>query len=220
MKYGIEFEFFVKKGEDFIPAYLATNNLDGNPVVGELKTSIHNSLVDCVFDLKKMIYNEEKELAKKGYTMVVVSSIMVNDSFKISLRKDAAFINKKDMEILEEFSIYPNGRVGKILPAKLYKASLQINFSDNRDFNYTEYRKVTVEDKYKYDTETKSKSYSSLFNYVAPIYTLDLAFAGEIQETNRVKGVYAIKKGELGDRIEYRSLPNTISLDKLMEVKL
>jgi hypothetical protein len=31
MKYGIEFEYFVSKNGKILPAYLATNNLDGNP---------------------------------------------------------------------------------------------------------------------------------------------------------------------------------------------
>lgn len=61
---------------------------------------------------------------------------------------------------------------------------------------------------------------AALFNYVKPIYILDEAFADFIRGTQRIKGVYAIKKGEFGDRIEYRSLPNTISLDELLKVKV
>jgi len=38
MKYGIELEFFVFKDEGVVPAYKATYNLDGNPVIGELRT--------------------------------------------------------------------------------------------------------------------------------------------------------------------------------------
>ena len=50
MKYGIEFEFFVSKDNKIIPAYLATNNLDGNPFLGEIRTKPfdYEALILCL----------------------------------------------------------------------------------------------------------------------------------------------------------------------------
>lgn len=217
MNYGIEFEFFVEKDGIIVPAYQATSNLDGNPVVGELKTGVHTNIIDCIFELKKFIFNEITALNNKGYNMRICPLIKVDDSFLVNLRKDKSYINRKQLDVLEEYSIYPGGLIGKMLPRKEFKASLQINVSKNNTFEYVKYKKITVEDKYKYKSVTQKKQYSSVFNYLDLLYKLDVAFAQEIKNTNRVKGVYAIKDGILGTRIEYRSLPNTVDLEKIIK---
>lgn len=56
----------------------------------------------------------------------------------------------------------------------------------------------------------EDKDISCLFNFTSIIYKLDEAYKTEIAATKRTKGVYAIKTGDFGERIEYRSLPNTI----------
>lgn len=218
MKYGIEYEFFVfnDKNEP-VPAYLATSNLDGNPVIGELRTKIHDSIVDCIFELKKLIYLERSLLKLKNFSIHDQHFIKVSDEFLKKLRKDKTYVNTKELEVLEELSI-SSGKTGKMLPRGTYKASLQINFSENKVFNFFEYEKVIVEDKYKYAKSITAKMHSEVFDYVSILKKLDKAFAEEIKSTQRVSGVYAIKSGELGNRVEYRSLPNTISLDKLLEV--
>jgi hypothetical protein len=219
MNYGIEYEFFVlNKDNTIIPAYLATHNLDGNPVVGEVKTSVHNNIVDCIFELKKILYREKEALLKLNCTMSPLHTIIVNDEFLKNNRKQKEFINRKHIEVLEEFSIYPKGKLGKMLKREMFKSSLQINFSNNKDFQYPVYTRVTVEDKSRYDISNSNKNYSSLFNYVDLILKLDNAFSTEIKQSDRVEGVYAIKSGDLGDRIEYRSLPSTVDLNKIIEV--
>lgn len=219
MKYGIEFEFFVSTIENtIVPAFLATTNLDGNPVVGELKTKVHDNIIDCVYELKKLIYLEEQELKKTNHYLLIKPEVNLTDDVLKSLRKNQTYVDKKEIEVLEELSIYSNGKTGKILKKGCYKASLQVNISENLTFNYLSYNRIDVEDKHKYESVNNSKSYSSIFNYVSVINKLDNAFKDEINKTQRVKGVYAIKNGDLGKRIEYRSLPNNISLDKLIEV--
>jgi hypothetical protein len=219
MNYGIELEFFVVDMADInkpIPAYKSTNNIDGNPILGEIRTKIHDNICDCVFELKKLLYREETQLIDNKRLLRLASEMRFDKDTLLSLRKDALYSYRKEMEVLEEKSIYPNGKTGKFLPRDLCKASLQINFSENKDITYPEYEKVQVEDKYKYVSSTRKKSYSGLFDYVSIIAKLDKYFANDIAEAGRVKGVYAIKSGELGDRIEYRSLPNTVNLDSLM----
>lgn len=216
--YGLELEFFVLKDDKIIPAYTKTSNLDGNPVIGELRTKVHNNILDCVFELKKLLYLETEKLKAQGCTLSLTTIQKVDDEFLTGLRKSEDYTNKKEHTTLNELSIYLNGKIGKVLPKGVYKASLQINISDNKDVSYTEYTKVTVDDKYKYESKTATKSYSGIFDYVSIIAKLDEAFKQELIDSQRVKGVYAIKKGELGDRIEYRSLPNNIDLDKLIKI--
>lgn len=219
MKYGIELEFFVvDKDGKLIPAYTATTNIDGNPVIGEIRTTVHSNIVDCVYELKKLLFLEKEKLSKKNLTLELSPIKIVDDIFLKGLRKEKEFVSKKEHTVLEELSIYPNGAIGKMLPRGTFKASLQVNLSDNKEFTYTEYNRVTVEDKYRYDTKTSSKSYSGIFDYVSIISKLDEAFKEDLKATNRVKGVYAIKSGELGDRVEYRSLPNTIDPNKLIKL--
>ena len=92
-----------------------------------------------------------------------------------------------------------NNKTGKILPRNKYKASLQLNISCNKSFTITKYNKITIEDKSKYEESYEDKKYSNVFNYVDIIKKLDNIFKQEITDSKRVKGVYAIKNGELGD---------------------
>ena len=219
LNYGIELEFFVKesKTDKIIPAYKATNNLDGNPVIGEIKTNIHNNIIDCIFELKKLLYIQKTSLERQGFELCIINEITVDNDFLKNLRQDQYYVNNKELEILKEFSIY-NNKTGKILPRNKYKASLQLNISCNKSFTITKYNKITIEDKSKYEESYEDKKYSNVFNYVDIIKKLDNIFKQEITDSKRVKGVYAIKNGELGDRVEYRSLPNTIALDKLLNI--
>lgn len=215
--YGIEFEFFVlDKDGVVVPAYTATPNLDGNPVIGEIKTGVHNSIVDCVFELKKLIYLEKTSLETKGFTMDVSPKKTVSDDFLKSLRQSHGFVDSKHLEVLKELSVYPNGRTSRPLRRQDFTASLQINFSQTRDITVPHYELITVEDKHRYEKSNEVKSHSVVFDYLTTIFSLDESFRDEIDESHRVKGVYAIKDGILGDRIEYRSLPNNIDLDKII----
>lgn len=218
MKYGIEFEFFVSKDNKIIPAYLATKNLDGNPFLGEIKTKPFDNILDCIFDLEKQIYLEKNQLESKGFKMEIIPVNQFSDEDLIAFRKDANALNKKELEVLEEFSIYHCGKLGKLLKKGEIKASLQINFSKHKSFSYPEFSKITVEDKYKYESSTKIKEYACLFNYVSIIQKLDEYYKEDILKTKRTKGVYSIKTGIYGDRIEYRSLPNIINFKKIIEL--
>lgn len=216
MKYGIEFEFFVSKDNKIIPAYLATNNLDGNPFLGEIKTKPFDNILDCVFELEKQIYLEKNNLESKGFKMEIISINQFSNNDLIRFRKDQNALNRKELEVLEEFSVYPSGKLGKLLKRGEIKASLQINFSQHKIFTYPEFSKITIDNKYRYESSTKIKEYACLFNYVSIIQKLDNYYKQNILDTKRTKGIYSIKPGEFGDRIEYRSLPNTINFKDLI----
>jgi len=212
--YGIELEFFVTDKEgNIVPAFKATTNLDGNPVIGELRTKVHNNIIDCVFELKKLIFIEKEKIEKAGFKFSLIPIAKVNDEFIKQLRREPKYINRKSLELLEEYSIYGK-KLSKVLPKGTYKASLQINISENNAFRFSEAVKVGKV----YESRQKEKSFAEVFNYVDLIATLDKNFKEEIATTGRVAGVYCIKDGELGNRIEYRSLPNTVDIDKLIQV--
>ena len=213
LHYGLEYEFFVKEIESgkIVPALHATYNLDGNPVLGEIRTKIHTSLVDAVFELDKLLFLEKKALNQKGFDIETVNYHKFSVEERRAMRKDRSFVARKDFEVLEEFSIYDGGQLGNMLDSGEHKASLQINFSDNSEIVYR------YPSKNGDVTETFKKDVSNVFNYIPYIKAWDLMFAAEIEAAGRVPGVYAIKSGELGNRIEYRSLPNDIVISKLID---
>lgn len=218
INYGIELEFFVLNQKDeVIPAYKVTSNIDGNPIIGELRTKVHNNIIDCVFELKKLIFLEKQKIELKGFKIDFSNTKILKDDLLVEMRKTKEYIDKKENTVLEELSVYDKGNVGKMLPKGVYKASLQLNISNNKEISYLEYTKITIEDKFKYESKNCSKSYSSVFDFPKLICKLDKTFQNNINDSKRVKGVYAIKEGELGDRIEYRSLPNDIDLDLLIK---
>jgi len=201
MKYGIELEFFVTKDGEKVPAYRGTSNVDGNPVVGELRTGVFNSIGKCVFDLKRLIYQERLWLGKRGYVMHIIPEMTVNDDFIRNLRQDRHYTDKK--EYTDILSIYGEAKYN-VLPVNKFKASLQINVSKDTVVRVTEDKEFIRG--------------GSMFDYVGLISKLDNAFKDEIKASKRTKGIYAIKRGEVSDRIEYRSLPNTVDLYKIIEV--
>lgn len=208
LNYGIELEFFVSDKEgNYIPAYKATSNTDGNPVIGEIKTKIYSSITDCVFEMDKLLYLEREKISNKGYILCLIPSIKVDNDFLKNIRNDAAYINKKSLDVLSELSIYGKA-TGKILPRGIYKASLQLNISDNNTIRYIAAKRYPGNEHYTpCDAELQK---ADVFDYVSIIRKLDDTFSKEISEAKRVRGVYAIKDGDSGKRIEYRSLPNNI----------
>lgn len=205
MEYGIELEFFVKKGKVIVPAYLYTNNLDGNILLGELRTGIHKNITDAIFELKKLIYLEEIALKKKKCKFVLVSEHLFESKEISEVRTNPNYGNKN---FTKEFSIYSENFTPKIYTPERIKASLQINFSENI------YKKIRT---IKNSIESYEESVnSSLFNFPEIIRKLDNKFKEEIKNTERTSGIYTIKDGEKGKRLEYRSLPNTINLSKLL----
>lgn len=209
--YAIELEYFVVNSRnEYIPAHKVTYNLDGNPILGEIRTGIFTDPTDLIFDLKKRIYLEEERLKAKGCKMALTQQVSFSNQQIIELRADHDYINRKNLRQLRELSIY-GGKVGKILPRGVFKASLQINVSDNEDITWRLREKTGKE-------HTFARNVSNIFDYISLLRKFDTAFAADIKRTKRVKGVYAIKPGTLGNRIEYRSLPNDINLEVLLDI--
>ena len=200
-KYGLELEFFVQKRDgEFIPAYLETNSIDGDPVIGDLRTGVFDTIAEAVFDLKRLIYLERLTLEAKGFDLVITPEIKVSNNFIRNLRQDRKYRNLKHNIYVNKLSVYGLLKEN-VLPINKYKASLQVNISNTR---------------YMY-IEDETYQVDKLFNYVDIIKGLDNTFKEDIKTTKRINGVYTIKPGNIGNRIEYRSLPNNVNLNILIE---
>lgn len=95
--------------------------------------------------------------------------------------------------------------------ANLATASLHVSFTEERTFHYSE-RSACKECHY---TEQKSFKYQGFIDHARIIVGLDLAFKDEIRKAKRNPGFYEIKSD---GRIEYRSLPNDVDLNKVADV--
>lgn len=209
-KFGIELEFFVKdiEKDKIIPAYIVTKNLDGDPVIGELKTEVHDDIYSLIYELKSLIHKEKDDLKKRNCIFLLNPEVIfTNDDYK-SLRRDNAYVNNKELNSLNEKSIY-NKKTSKILSRTTFRAGLQVNISENS------VKTIKTENNIYKDIYS-----SNVFDFYSIIRNLDSNFKEEINNSKRINGVYSIKNGEYGNRVEYRSLPNSICLNKLLDILL
>lgn len=89
-------------------------------------------------------------------------------------------------------------------PTRLQTASLHISVTNEQHFTY-----------YAKDAGTKVFNYPGFIDYALLVTTLDKAFKAEILKAKRNPGFYEVKSD---GRIEYRSLPNDVDLNKVAEV--
>jgi len=202
--YGIELEFLVRdaKNKAIIIANSVTYNVDGNPIIGEVRTKVCDSIVDCVFDIEKQLFLENNNIHLKNPQAIIdYKSGIANITNGLYKEVRNQYDTSKDR--LCELSIYGKS-TGKILPRLTIKTSLQLNISKDHNIHGSKGKVIGHT--------------QELFDYVTIIKKLDKAFKNEIKAANRVPGVYAIKGGVNGTRIEYRSLPSSIDKYKLIEV--
>lgn len=218
LNFGLELEYFIFKEGKLIPAHKVTRNHDGNPMIGEVRSIVSPFLVDCMFDIQKKIFKEKKALAEQFAKIVMIPEVQLTKDQLRDMRSSVDFNDRKQMRALKEMSVY--GRdLSKILSRGHLKASLQVNISNNVEEEIITYKERKDASFNTCTIRTKVKEYrSTLFDYAAIIRYLDEYFKIAIKETKRTPGVFCIKSGEKGDRIEYRSLPNNIDLELLTDI--
>jgi hypothetical protein len=221
LNFGIEYEYFVVDNNGkFVPPYRACCDLDGNALIAEIRTHVHPSLTDAVFELEMLLYKEDARLNKKGFSRSDQPCFTITPSTLAEFRQ-SGYANFKYKEFTDEKSIYPRGKLGKQLSQLTLKASLQINISNNVEVARSVYYMANAVNGEKVScTKRDTEVQSVLFDYPSIIFALDVANVASIRAAKRVKGVYSIKEGELGTRIEYRSLPNNASLNFLKRFKI
>lgn len=88
--------------------------------------------------------------------------------------------------------------------SKFATASLHVSFTNQQEFHYTDQ-----------DRQHRIHKHNGFVDHAKYVSYLDRAFKEEIKVAKRNPGFYEVKSD---GRIEYRSLPNNVDLDKLTTV--
>lgn len=179
-RYGFEWEmFYQENGAITLPPI--DYPVDGMPGLVELRTYGHHSLEEAFTRIVTQTWQAPIELSK----LVVVPRHKFSTEEKRALRKRSWI--KSPVEVINLYGKKPKDLKGFTI------ASLQISISSLLHPAITDGQGRHHPDVF------------SLFDTAKIIQALDKEFEKEILASGRQCGEYAIK----GDRLEYRSLPNT-----------
>lgn len=190
MKVGFEKEFFTTKEGVVIPCPYKVP-ADECGWLAEARGEPNWDVTEAYFSLEADIYKLKQSASKISVTLEESSIMKVSRKTRI----EAARMFSKGR--IEYQNLYGHQRHRFSLSEAA--AGLHVSFTDTR----------TVK------TEKGEIKVNQLFDFVQIFRALDEAFEREIRIAKRRPGFYEIK----GDcRIEYRSLPNNVHKDKLIEV--
>ena len=208
MKYGLECEFFVAK-KDVNPFYFvggldASLTPDECGFLAEARGQPHPSIREAVFSLMADIFRLEQAADKLGLQLVQLPNANVPDTEILKSRRQFS------KGTLQFQNLY--GHEGHRQKRKK-TAGIHVSFTCPLTFYYDiidgpnpdEHREKT----------TKTFTYQPVWDFVQLFRAMDKAFATEIREAQRNPGFYEIKTD---GRVEYRSLPNTADLKKIISV--
>ena len=199
MKMGMELEFFLMKGKTFVfPADYHGLSHDGYPLLGELRTGIHDNPYKLIGEMQGLILEVKNIVKADGLKLVFLPKVAVPNE----IRREA--IRRPELSKTPEKQLNMHGLSHQPAEGFIY-AGLHVHFSGKET-------KVgqTCE---KCHTHV---SYGSTFAQLPMpeiIRYLDKEFSTETAKADRVAGSYEMKSYGF----EYRSLPNNISLPKLAE---
>lgn len=209
MKYGLEKEFFLKKGTKFI---LVPNDLPKDECgwLLELRTTPSSNINDCIDELMVMEYRTRREVESRGYTLVEspVETLPQDLVRKAMAAGDKGVAKYKNYLGYEYHNIKQGERT----------ASVHISFTNPLIIQVPrEKTELWTRQDGKVELKTIAQEpgivvVNQMFDYMPYFLALDKEFQEEIKSSSRVPGMYEIK---FDGRIEYRSLPNNIDLYKL-----
>lgn len=204
MKYGLEIEKFVYKAGILVacpPSY----PVDGEGLQLEIRARPENLIRDAVAVAISDLRHYEKRLLKNGYTLDPTQDyVKVDHNLKLEVRR--AFTKER----LKYQNLYGHKR--HAVTSNMSTAGIHLSVTDELSFVYSAYKQD--EDGVKYRT-SETKTYNQLWDFPQFFMYLDKAFASEIKAAKRRPGFYEIKSD---GRVEYRSLPTSIDLNKLVDV--
>jgi hypothetical protein len=197
MKIGLEIEAFVrgnyKGSDDQLVLCPASIPRDGYPLLAEARGLPHSSVHQAVFSAFAELYDIEDKLKELGLTLAMESDNKVSHELarEVSkqLRKEPAKWN----------NIY--GYVRHKLPRSHATAGIHVSVTHERRINYG------PQDK------REHVEYFEMWDYPMFIIEMDKYFWEDIRLSRRVPGSYEIKPD---GRFEYRSLPNTVTKERLI----
>lgn len=202
LKIGLEKEYFVvgEKGPELVPFALPADDCGW---LIEARGEPSFSLIQAIFSLKAEEYRIKKILEEQSK-----DSIKMEDApfMKIpkQLRIAAGRTYAKGLVSYQNFYGYDdhNTNLGEST------AGVHISFTSPK----TEFKTISLQDGTKVSRQVE---YNANFDWPYIFMELDSAFKDEIKEAKRRPGFYEVKSD---GRVEYRSLPANISLDKIIDV--
>jgi hypothetical protein len=194
IKFGFELEAFVLKNEKpvLVPCGLPYDECGW---LVEIRSEPHHSVREAIHLLLACKERVERTAEKLGVSLSYTPLLEIPRNLKVS----AARLHGKGLlryQNLYGFQTHKN-------PTKLQTASLHISVTNQREFHH--FNKA----KEKQDVFC----YSGFVDHAKLIVQLDRAFKAEISAAKRNPGFYEIKQD---GRIEYRSLPNNVDLEKVI----
>ena len=202
-KYGIEVEFFVKERDTgkvvVIPTIEGLSGIiqtDELPILGEIRTNPYPEIHLVISDALALLRTVAKRLAKFSG-----GKYMMDISPKAELTKEIwSELRTIDYHKggVKERNVYGLERKMNL---KGFTAGLHIHFSEDDTFKYTDS-----------DRKNKEFTYPRQLDMPFIIRQLDDRFGKEVKAAGRQIGWYELK----AHGFEYRSLPNNISLEGLL----
>ena len=214
MRVGLEKEFFVLRDEKPIPLVRGGGLCGysfGIPFgiphdecgwLAEARSQPFTSIIDAVFSLKAAVYRIERQIAdiNKRPEFTAVSPLVLTDNPVMKMDRSVK---------LQAARYFPKGviKYQNLYGHQCHKNSMReatagvhVSFTDERSYR---------------DKEGTERTYNINFDWPQIFIKLDAAFAEEIKASKRRPGFYEIKPD---GRVEYRSLPANVDLDKLINV--
>lgn len=209
MKYGFELEAFcttrdLQQASRTIPCLVPYGlPFDECGWLAEIRSEPHTDITKAIFFLKAEQAKVERQAARAGIKLVYVPLMEIPRDLKVQ----AARTHSKGLISYRNIYGYETHKN----PTKLQTASLHVSFTNEKSFNYDTCSHSTPP----VVTRNNKFNYPGFVDHAKIITTFDRAFKAEIAKAKRNPGFYEVK----GDgRIEYRSLPNDVSLDKVEQV--
>ena len=206
MKFGFELELFCREplvgdgvGEVVGGNYVLVPNglpYDECGWLVEIRSEPHTDIRKAIALLQAEFDSVKEQAIDKGIILEQIPLAEIPRDLKVQAAR------KHGKGLINYRNIY--GYETHKNSTRFQTASVHVSFTDERTFHY--------ENK---DGRNREFHYPGFVDHAKLIVGLDKAFVAEIKAAKRNPGFYEIK----GDgRIEYRSLPNNIDLNKLREV--
>lgn len=203
MKFGFELEAFCLSVIDDKPQLVP----DGLPFdecgwLAEIRSQPDTCITKAIFLLKAEQEIVEKLAFKKGIWLLYEPLKEIPRDLKVKAAR------RHGKGLLTYQNVY--GHETHKNPTKLATASLHVSVTNEKEYHHKKpfaaASLLLVEEKF---------TYPGFIDHARLIIGLDRAFAAEIKAAKRNPGFYEVKPD---GRIEYRSLPNNVDLDKLSAV--
>lgn len=208
IQFGLECEFFITKNGEIcaVPTKYA-GDADGSGLCLEARSKPYESITEAVYSLKAEIRRITKRVQADGYNILMEPVATVSKAIKRASRRDYV------KDILRYENLYGH----EDHKHKQTESPCGIHISVTVKETKSILHKTT--ELYLFGKSAQKHSYKDIesdviWDYPQFIRALDIAFKEEIKSSKRNPGFYELKSD---GRFEYRSLPNNIDLEKLID---